>query len=421
MNEKETTNEVVNETEIAEPDAGSKSGSEPSSKSKPKPKSKPKSKSGSKSKSAKKWKKQKRRSGNSSIMLFIVIILIIAVIAAGMLLWKHLSAKNSEAVDDTEVSEMEETTEKQMPEIDIDVDADDLFADIDAAVEESKGKMSEDAEVVNVMNSLSSAINDYMEKAEKAGDIRIAEKRAVDAYQVYIEMVEKHKEMMDASTLSGAIYAQVISEIEDALELGNILKDNGYAIDLSELKASREAFDSSYRQRIITAFDEFTTRDTWSRTESWNLMKDTDSMFEASDLDDPIRLRYAYALAWWTQKQIETELASGTITEKGAAVKIAGLIEAMDYNPMMISYYIQYMKSAGESCPSVESAYNEMVEHISSTQGIALGSDIDLTHFWYFNDVSDPSEGVKDGSVNGTTQENREWIRSRMEYAGFTS
>ena len=31
-------------------------------------------------------------------------------------------------------------------------------------------------------------------------------------------------------------------------------------------------------------------------------MDDTDSMFSSDDLDDPIRLRYCYALAWWTQK-----------------------------------------------------------------------------------------------------------------------
>lgn len=422
----ETTKEAANETteetanEAAKP-IKSNAGAGSKSKPKPKPKSKPKSKSAKASK--KKWKKQR---GNNHILFLIIIALVIAAVAAGILMWKHSASKSPETTDDMEVSEAEETTEekkmpkeKKTPEIDIDVD--DLFADIDAVVEEAKGKMDEDAEIVNVMDSLSSAVNDYIAKAEEAGDIRIAEDRAVDTYKVYIEAVEKHKEMMAASTLSGAIYAQVISELDAAFELGDALADNGYAIDLSELETSRSTFDSSYRQRIIDTFDEFTTRDTWSRTESWNLMKDTDSMFESSDLDDPIRLRYAYALAWWTQKQIETELMQGTITEKGAAVKIAGLLDVMDYNPMMLSYYIEYMKLAGESCFSVESAYNGIVERIRDTQGITLGNDIDLKHFWYFNDISDPSEGVKDGSVNGTTQENREWIRNRMEYVEFAS
>ena len=171
---------------------------------------------------------------------------------------------------------------------------------------------------------------------------------------------------------------------------------------------------------MIDTFDEFTTREAWSRTEAWNLMRDTaDNMFDSSDLDNPLRLRYCYALAWWTQKQIETELGSGTITQKGAAIKIADLIEAMDYNPMMMNYYIQYMSAAGEDCQDVAAAYDEIVRRIAQTQGTELGSEIDLAHFWYFNDITAPAAGVQDGSINGITPENREWIRSRMKSVSF--
>ena len=125
---------------------------------------------------------------------------------------------------------------------------------------------------------------------------------------------------------------------------------------------------------------------------------------------NPLRLRYAYALSWWIQRQVETELANGTITGKGAAIKIAELIEAMDYNPMMINYYITYMNEAGEDCSQVSEAYNEIVQHIADTQGIWIGTDIPLDHFWYFNDFGEYS--VDD--VNGVTPENRQWIRDRM-------
>ncbi|MBO5146287.1 MAG: zinc ribbon domain-containing protein [Lachnospiraceae bacterium] len=67
------------------------------------------------------------------------------------------------------------------------------------------------------------------------------------------------------------------------------LADKGYEIDLSMVEQSVNEFDSSYRERIINTFDEFTTREAWSRTESWNLMKDTDSMYDYDDLDNPIR------------------------------------------------------------------------------------------------------------------------------------
>ena len=181
--------------------------------------------------------------------------------------------------------------------------------------------------------------------------------------------------------------------------------------------AARDEFDTTYTSKIINTFNEFTSRATWSRTESWNLMSATaDNMFDPSDLDNPVRLRYAYALAWWTQKQIETEMNSGTITAKGAAIKIANLIDVMDYNPMMIHYYITYMEEFGEDCTEVASAYNDIVEHLAQTQGIRIGEDIPLDHFWYFNDFGTYSVD----STNGVTPENRQWIRDRMSSVVFT-
>ena len=205
-------------------------------------------------------------------------------------------------------------------------------------------------------------------------------------------------------------------EFEDAIALGDELTDKGYTVDTSSLTSAKDEFDTAYKDKIITTFDEFTSRPAWSRTESWNLMSETaDNMFDTDDLDDPIRLRYAYALSWWTQKQIETELTNGTITAKGAAIKIANLIDVMDYNPMMINYYITYMKESKEDCKEVEDAYNDIVEHIAQTQGLTIGKDVDLEHFWYFNDFN--THPVD--STNGVTQENRQWIRERMSSVTF--
>lgn len=403
------------------------------------PKAKPASAEKQKQKSAPKAeakvaKTEKKEKGNGLIVLLIVLIVLIAIAGiVGVLMWKEIipiptfSSKNTETtVGETDLDtaseiSIETDSETAVEESESDIDVDELFAETDALVETAKDQMGEAAEIINAMDNLSSAVNEYVAKAEEAGNTALAADRVADAFDAYIEAVEKHKDMMNASTLSGAVYAQVMSELDAVAELGDELVEKGYEIDLSSIEQSRDEFDRSYRERIINTFDEFTTRDAWSRTEAWNLMKDTDSMYDSSDLDDAIRLRYVYALAWWTQKQIETELASGTITQKGAAIKIAGLIEAMDYNPMMINYYIQYMDTAGEDCSSVVTAYNEIVAHIKDTQGIEIGTDIDLAHFWYFNDVSEPADGVQDGTTNGVTQENREWIRSRMQYAGFVN
>lgn len=266
------------------------------------------------------------------------------------------------------------------------------------------------------INNLSEAIHQFAKEAEEAGDACLASKRIEDAYDIYSSSVLKHKEFLEEQALSGAIYSQILLELNEAISLGNELEEKGYVVHMSLLKDSRSDFETAYADKIIAAFDEFTSRDTWSRTEAWNLMSATvDNMFDSSDLDNPIKLRYAYALSWWTQKQIETELNNGTITSKGAAIKIANMIDIMDYNPMMINYYIAYMNAAGEDCTEVLNAYNEIVEHIAQSQGLRIGTDIDLAHFWYFNDfINHPVD-----DVNGVTQENRQWIRGRMGYVTF--
>lgn len=385
------------------------------------------------------YKSPQKKKGSTGTIVVIVLVMLIAIAGtAGILMWQGIipePAMIAEKVDkiseelytekDIETSPRTEPDTLENSETDTetikpDIDVDALFAETDELVEMAKSQMDIDAEIINVMDRLSSAVRTYVSKAEEAGYTTAASDRIQDAYEAYIKAVLRHKNMMNASTLSGAVYAQIMSELDEAVALGDEMAQKGYETDAFDLEIERKVFDESYRERMIDTFDEFTTREAWSRTEAWNLMRDTaDNMFDSSDLDNPLRLRYCYALAWWTQKQIETELGSGTITQKGAAIKIADLIEAMDYNPMMMNYYIQYMSAAGEDCQDVAEAYDEIVRRIAQTQGTELGSEIDLAHFWYFNDITAPAAGVQDGSINGITAENREWIRSRMKSVSF--
>lgn len=358
-------------------------------------------------------------------LIIAAVILGVLVIASGVvcfMVWNgtiSLPFMNGDTALVTEEStEAETETETSTEEVVPEINADELFAEEDAMVTTGKSQISVDAEIVNGMNNLSTAINQFVTKSEEAGDTSIAADRITDAYISYVTAVTRHKDMLNNSTLSGAIYAQIMMELNDAIALGDELVAKGYSVDTSALTSSRDEFDSTYTSKIISTFDEFTTRATWSRTESWNLMSETaDNMFDPSDLDNPLRLRYAYALSWWTQKQIETEINGGTITAKGAAIKIANLIQVMDYNPMMLNYYITYMQESGEDCTDVENAYNEIVEHIAQTQGIRIGEDVALDHFWYFNDFGTYSVD----SVNGVTPENRQWIRDRMSSVIFVT
>ena len=333
---------------------------------------------------------------------------LICMICIIRLMPKETSSSNSDMPTELETVPISNSVKNEIPT--------DLFSVPDELLETGKSQITKDTELVDGINNLAEAMHQFAKEAEEAGDVSLASERIEDAYDIYSSAVIQHKAFLEKQALSGAIYSQILLELDEAISLGNDLAEKGYAVNMSLLKDSRSDFETSYADKVITTFDEFTTRETWSRTEAWNLMSATaDNMFDTSDLDNPIRLRYAYALSWWTQKQIETELSYGTITLKGAAIKIANMIDIMDYNPMMIQYYITYMNAVGEDCTEVSNAYNEIVEHIARSQGIRIGTDIDLPHFWYFNDfVNHPVD-----DVNGVTQENRQWIRGRMGYVTF--
>ena len=376
-------------------------------------------------KSTQKPAKSKDDEKASPALIIVVVVLAVLVIASGIvcfLVWNGTISLPFGGTVTEETTDEEESTEATTEAETSTVDVDELFAETDTLAETGKGQIAVDAEIVDGMNNLNAAIQEYASKAEEAGDISLAVDRINDAYVAYITAIVRHKDMLSASTLSGAIYKQILIEMDDAAALGDDLAAKGYEVDYSSLTSAKDEFINAYTGKIVAAFDEFTTRPQWSRTESWNLMSETvDNMFDTSDLDNPLRLRYAYALSWWIQKQIETELQSGTITAKGAAIKIGGMIQTMDYNPMMINYYINYMNEAGEDCTEVSQAYDDIVNQLSQTQGFVLGQDIPLDHFWYFNDFGEYAGDVEDGTTNGVTPENRQWIRDRMANVEFVT
>jgi len=278
-----------------------------------------------------------------------------------------------------------------------------------------KEKIENIEELIDGMENIHSAMDQYKALADEFGMSEAVSEHMADAYDVYASAIIKHKDMMAEQELSGGIHEQIMNEFGQAVAYAEEINAVGFDVDTSLLISERDGFDTSYRNRIIKAFNEFASRDSWSRTEAWNLMDDTDSMFASDDLDNPIRLRYCYALAWWTQKQIESELGSGTITQKGAALKIANILEATDYNLMLVDYYIQYMHSEGQDCSMVETAYSEILDKLADTQGLHIGEDVDMAHFWYFNDFGQYSVDDK----NGVTIENRQWIRQRLSSVTF--
>ena len=362
-----------------------------------------------------------KKSGiNSSVVIISILgVLIVAAAVVCALIWFGtitipFGLDNKVQEQKAEESTTEESSTEAVQSVAGDVET--LFAPVDDEINSAEEMLKDDNELLNCVDMVRAGIDQYKAIADENNAAEAVNERIAKAYSLYVQAVSRRKEILSTQGLSGGIYAQIMNEMNDAVSYGDDLNNTGYQVDSSSLAAERDEFDKNYRGQLISAFNEFTKRDNWSRTEAWNLMQDTpDNMYDQSNLDDPVRLRFAYALAWWTQKQLESDLNSGVITEKGAAQKIADVIELTDYNPMLLNYYIQYMKDSEEDCSSVENAYNEIVSHISDTQGLKIGEDVDLAHFWYFNDFGEYSVDA----VNGVTQENREWIRNRMSAVQF--
>lgn len=356
-----------------------------------------------------------KKDNKTTFILVGVGVVVAAVAVVAFLVWKGIIpfplGEKPAVTADSDITPS--TTTEPHSEPDIDVEA--QLLPIDELVEAGKEKIEKDEELLEGIENLRSAMDQYREQATVLGDTQAVAERIEDAYISYVDAVIRRRDFFSGQGLSGSIYAQVVSEFDQVVAYADELSNEGYTVDTSLLLSERESFVADYRSRMIKTFDEFTYRENWSRTEAWNLMSEADNMYDSADLDDPIRLRYCYALAWWIQKQTETELSAGTITSKGAAQKIAGMIEATDYNPMLIYYYIYFTYDAGEECTEVEDAYSEMIDHLGQTQGLWIGDEIDILHFWYFNDFGENSVDER----NGVTPENRQWIRDRMSSVTF--
>lgn len=220
----------------------------------------------------------------------VVLAALICIICTMWLMPKETSSSNSDIPTELETVPITNSVKNEIPT--------DLFSATDELLETGKSQVTKDTELIDGINNLAEAMRQFAKEAEEAGDVSLASERIEDAYDIYSSAVLQHKEFLEKQALSGAIYSQILLELDEAISLGNDLAEKGYAVNLSLLKDSRSGFETSYADKIITTFDEFTTRETWSRTEAWNLMSATaDNMFDKSDLDNPIRLRYAYALS----------------------------------------------------------------------------------------------------------------------------
>lgn len=385
---------------------------------------------------------EKAKKGSKGIILIIVLAicaLIVAILlalkATGVLsrITSGISQSTEEASDNDNNEEDEETPgeDEEEPEEDPEVaearrqEISDIMDEIDAAVEE--GDKSE-----LITDDYGTALDGYIKLASKYELADDVSKEAAEVFEKYAQQVRNSIALLDGQHVSSGLYIQSREYYDEILGYADAMTNAGIKFDDCGIGAESDALIEVYRGKYIYAINEITSRENWSRDEAWELMEDAASivdedgnriLFNEDDLDDPMRLRYIYSLAWKTRKDIETGIANGSMTYEDALDRIDSVLRDTDYNLMLLHDGIYYSDKAGIDSAPYMVAFNNEIEKMQEFDGVIVVLDpsktdethFEMNHFWIFNDISDGADPAYQVSfTNGTSATTRAWIRENI-------
>ena len=383
----------------------------------------------------------KKKHGGSKGLIIIIILVIAALIVAILLALKSMgvfSGAGRQGADTAQSDETEDTDENDDEDEDEPEDEEDpevtaaRLAEIEEIEDQIKGFVKEGDESEGISDSYPSALDLYIKLAEEYDMAEDISKGASDVFDRYAAQVAHSVSLLDGQKVSSGLYIQSRAYYDEILEYAEKLEKAGIEIDASDVTEASDSLIDVYREKYILAINEIASRENWSRDEAWELAEDAASitdddgnmvLFDPDDLDDPLRLRYAYSLAWVTRKRIETGIKDKTMTAEDALDEIDRVLKETDYNLQLIYDGIYYCSEAGVDPTPYTEAFNSIMEKLGENEGIliildpakATDTNIDLNHFWAFNDISsgaDPDFQVS--TTNGTTAETRAWIRDNI-------
>ena len=314
------------------------------------------------------------------------------------------AAEDSEATEDSETTEETESTGLSPEELEK------ILAPIDGLRDDGI-TLLESNDIAGGLDKLNTALEQYITVAQTNGVSDDLATHMNDGYVAYVDATISQVNILYEQPVSAGLYEQMSDVLSSATTLSARMQEVGFDVDASSIEDVWADLPANYKERYIIAINELTEAESWSRSTAWSIMEDVPELglYDESDLDDPLRLRYAYSLAMYTRKMNDADLASGSITPREAGMKILDSIEEMDYNPIMILDAANYFKQAGENYTAdvLFALYDDLNSRIEYYQGLRLPKDIPWEKFWYFNDFG--AYSVDD--VNGVSQECRQAIR----------
>ncbi len=373
--------------------------------------------------------KQPAKKSKMPIVLIVLLVFIILFIAGGYFVLDKVFEVNPIAVimdsgdeDQTETAEevqdKSEKGEKGDPGL---LDA------LDEQLEAAKNAYDEGS-YEEAIKGCRELIEQYVTIGEENNLTEEADEKIKEAFEIMSKAAIDYCKNIENQESGSAGYEQVNNTVDPILELASTLTEKKYTIDSSEITEYSEGIVQRFKEVYIRKINEITEREQWSRDEAWtyaeqaySIQKDGKTvLFDESDLDDPLRLRYVYCLAWISRKRCENGVADGSMTKEDAFNAMTAILEETDYNLLVLQDIITYGSAADKDISGYQEAYNAITQKLKDEQNLSIvnsgvnsGTSVDVRRFWYFNDL-DGDDAYKVDINNGTTQATRDWIRNNI-------
>ena len=333
---------------------------------------------------------------------------------------KETGKEPSEKTDSTKTADIASDLEKELAPI-----AEQVSAGEDKIKNEDYVGASSDLE--NALHSYAALAAEY-DSQDAADTISPA---ASAAFDLYAQSILKQVETLENQPPTAPLHKQIEITYEAASELSGELKDAALTVSTDALDESFAAFPGRYKEKYIKAFNDLVAEEQWSRTTAWMYMQDAASvgLVDKNNQDDPLTLRYAYALAWSTQKEVSEGRADESLTDEEAIDSILVVIENADYNPVLMRELALCYDALGDSnrYKTVQNACVDVRNYLANNEDIYINpadllvpgksfkasSTIDLKDYWYFNDFGDYSPS----GTNGLSPEGRAYVRDVCKQA----
>lgn len=338
------------------------------------------------------------------------------------------SKKNDKPEDSTENAD-EENTEAE----DLTVSLEEELAPIAEQVTGAEDKIGS-GDYAEASADLEGALNAYVDLVSEYDSEDVTDTvapLAATAFDLYTKSILKQVEGWESQPPTAPLYQQVDLTMNASFKLADQLKDSGLTVDTDALETNYAEFPGRYKEKYILAFNDLVTGESWSRTTAWMYMQDAASvgLVDRENPDDPLTLRYAYSLAWITQKETSEGRADGSVTDEEAITSILAVAKNADYNPVLMRELALCYDAVDDtvSATLIEDACIDVCNYLANNEAVYINAEdlfvpgrnsnasstIALNDFWYFNDFGDYSASI----TNGLRTEGREYIRTRYQEA----